>query len=181
MEIVDTEIPDVKLIQPNVFEDERGFFYESYRKQIFAKQGLDIDFVQDNISLSKIGTVRGLHYQIENQQDKLVMVMRGQILDVAVDLRKDSPTFGSFTSRILSSENKCQLLIPKGFAHGFSTLSEEALVYYKCSDYYNPAGERGLSWDDPELNIDWRVQNPVISQKDQNQPRLQEIPQEDLF
>ncbi len=181
MKILDTEIPAVKLIEPLVHGDERGFFYESYRKQLFFREGLEIDFVQDNVSLSKKGTVRGLHYQIDNRQDKLVMVMRGQILDVAVDLRRDSPTFGTFTSRILSDTNKYQLFIPKGFAHGFSTLSDEALVYYKCSDYYNPDGERGLSWNDPGLNIDWRVQEPIISEKDQNQPLLTEIPDEDLF
>src|SRR5699024_2025577 len=181
MKILDTEIPAVKLIEPKVYGDERGFFYESYRKQLFSRQGLNIDFVQDNVSLSKKGTVRGLHYQINNRQDKLVMVMRGQILDVAVDLRRDSPTFGSFTSRILSDENKHQLFIPKGFAHGFSTLSDEALVCYRCSEYYSPGGERGLSWKDPKLNIDWRVKEPIISEKDQNQPLLKEIPDEDLF
>lgn len=181
MKFIETEIPAVKLIKPKVFGDERGFFFESYRKELFTEQGIEIDFVQDNTSLSRQGTVRGLHYQIKNQQDKLVMVMRGRILDVAVDLRKNSPTFGQYTSRILSTENKHQLFIPKGFAHGFSTLSDEALVYYKCSDYYNPKEERGLSWDDPQLNIDWQVQDPIVSDKDQNQPQLKEIPDKDLF
>ena len=181
MNIIDTEIPAVKLIKPKVFGDKRGFFYESYRKEQFMDHGIRLDFVQDNVSLSKMGTVRGLHYQIDDQQDKLVMVMRGQILDVAVDLRKDSPTFGTYTSRILSDENKYQLFIPKGFAHGFSTLSDEALVYYKCSDYYNPDGERGLSWSDPDLDIDWRVTNPIVSEKDRNQPCLKDIRPKDLF
>ncbi|MDZ7683227.1 MAG: dTDP-4-dehydrorhamnose 3,5-epimerase [Fodinibius sp.] len=137
--------------------------------------------MQDNLSKSQKGTVRGLHYQITNQQDKLLMVMQGTILDVAVDLRKDSPTFGQYVSTQLSAENKHQLFIPKGFAHGFSVLSEDAMVYYKCSDYYNPDGERGLYWDDPKLGIDWKVSDPIISEKDQHQPKLSEISSKDLF
>lgn len=181
MEFEKTEIDDVLLLKPDIFKDRRGIFLESYRKSLFRERGLNIDFVQDNISSSRKGAIRGLHYQIENPQDKLIMVMQGKILDVAVDIRKSSPTFGAHISRIISEENRYQLFIPKGFAHGFSVLSEEALVYYKCSDYYNPDGERGLLWSDPSLDIDWRVDDPVISDKDQHQPILSEIPEKDLF
>ncbi len=181
MEIVKTNIPDVLLLKPKVFQDERGFFLETYREEHLKAQGIETHFVQDNLSKSQKNTVRGLHYQIQNQQDKLLMVMQGKILDVAVDLRHDSPTFGQHTAMRLSAENKHQMFIPKGFAHGFSVLSDEALVYYKCSDYYNPAGERGLYWDDPKLNIDWKVSDPIVSEKDQDQPLFDEIPKEDLF
>jgi dTDP-4-dehydrorhamnose 3,5-epimerase len=125
--------------------------------------------------------VRGLHYQIERQQDKLLMVMQGAILDVAVDLREGSATFGKYVGMELSADNKHLVFIPKGFAHGFSVLSDDALVYYKCSDYYHPEGERGLLWNDPALGIDWKVADPIISEKDQHQPRLREIKEEDLF
>jgi len=181
MEIEETNIPDVLLLQPKVHRDKRGFFLETYREEHLKGRGVEVHFVQDNLSQSQQGTIRGLHYQIEQQQDKLMMVMQGRILDVAVDLRKDSPTFGQHTSVELSSENKHQLFIPKGFAHGFAVLSETALVYYKCSNYYYPEGERGLYWDDPALNIDWTVTDPVVSEKDQNQPKLKEISSKDLF
>ncbi len=181
MEIIETKIPDVLLLKPEVYRDDRGFFLETYRESHLAERGIDVHFVQDNLSKSQKGTVRGLHYQIEQQQDKLLMVMQGTILDVAVDLRKDSPTFGKYSATELSSENKHQMFIPKGFAHGFSVLSDEALVYYKCSDYYLPEGERGLLWNDPQLGIDWKVDSPTISEKDQHQPTLNEIPNKDLF
>ena len=181
MEIEETNIPDVLLLKPEVYRDERGFFLETYREEYLKEKNIDVHFVQDNLSKSQRNTVRGLHYQIEHQQDKLLMVMEGAILDVAVDLRQDSPTFGEYTAMELSAENKHQMFIPKGFAHGFSALSDNALVYYKCSDYYYPDGERGLLWDDPELDIDWKVTDPIISEKDRYQPRLQEIRTEDLF
>lgn len=181
MEFVETDIKDVWLLKPKIYDDERGFFMESYRKQQFEERGFEIDFVQDNLSKSQKRALRGLHYQIEQPQDKLVMVMQGTILDVAVDLRKQSPTFGQYTSHILSDENRHQFFIPKGFAHGFSVLSDTALVYYKCSDYYHPDGERGLSWNDAQLDINWHVENPIISEKDRHQPTLQEIPDKDLF
>lgn len=181
MEFLETEIKDVLLLKPKVHQDSRGFFLESYRKELFYNRNIDIEFVQDNLSMSKLGTLRGLHYQIEKPQDKLVMVVQGKILDVAVDLRQSSPTFGEYTSRVLSDKNKHQLFIPKGFAHGFSVLSEEAIVAYKCSDYYNPDGERGLRWNDPQLDIEWEVNDPIISGKDQQQPLLKEIPKQDLF
>lgn len=181
MEFIETEISDVLLLKPKVHQDQRGFFLESYRKERFNDRGIDIDFVQDNLSMSKKRTLRGLHYQIKNPQDKLVMVVQGKILDVAVDLRRSSPTFGQHTTRMLSDKNKHQLFIPKGFAHGFAVLSDEAIVSYKCSDYYNPNGERGLKWDDPSLGINWEVNDPIISEKDQQQPLLNEISKEDLF
>ncbi|NGP76945.1 dTDP-4-dehydrorhamnose 3,5-epimerase [Balneolaceae bacterium YR4-1] len=181
MEFEKTEIEDVLLLKPDIFKDKRGIFLESYRKSLFRERGLKVDFVQDNISSSKKGAIRGLHYQIDNPQDKLIMVMQGEILDVAVDLRKSSSTFGRAITRIISENNRHQLFIPKGFAHGFSVLSDETLVYYKCSDYYNPYGERGLFWNDSLLNIDWKVNEPVISEKDKHQPELADIPEEDLF
>lgn len=181
MEIIETTIPDVLLLKPNVYRDDRGFFLETYREEHLKSKNIHVHFVQDNLSQSQKNTVRGLHYQVEQQQDKLLMVMQGTILDVAVDLRKTSPTFGQHVATELSADNKHQMFIPKGFAHGFSVLSETALVYYKCSDYYNPDGERGLYWDDPELDIDWKVNDPIVSEKDQHQPRLSEIANEDLF
>lgn len=181
MEIVSTNIKDVLLLKPEVYRDDRGFFLEAYREEHLRERGIESRFVQDNLSKSQQNTVRGLHYQIEQQQDKLLRVMQGRILDVAVDLRKNSPTFGEHTAVELSSENKNQLFIPKGFAHGFSVLSEEALVYYKCSDYYFPEGERGLRWNDPMLGIDWKVEEPIISEKDQQQPLLEDIGDQDLF
>lgn len=181
MDIIKTNIPDVLLLKPEVYQDDRGFFLETYREEHLSSEGIDVHFVQDNLSKSQKSTVRGLHYQIERQQDKLIMVMQGQILDVAVDLRKSSPTFGQNTTTELSAENKHQMFIPKGFAHGFSVLSDYALVYYKCSDYYYPEGERGLLWNDPDLGIDWKIENPILSEKDRHQPKLNEIPNNDLF
>lgn len=181
MNITETNIPDVLLLKPEVYRDDRGFFLETYREEHLHNRGVQTHFVQDNLSKSQQNTVRGLHYQIEQPQDKLLMVMQGRILDVAVDLRKNSPAFGEHTAVELSSENKHQLFIPKGFAHGFSVLSTEALVYYKCSDYYFPEGERGLRWSDPKLGIDWQVEEPIISQKDQQQPLLGDIGDQDLF
>lgn len=181
MEYTPTEIEDVLLIKPSVFTDERGFFFESYRQSRLKEQGIDARFVQDNVSFSAKNTLRGLHYQIENPQDKLIMVLQGEILDIAVDLRKSSPTFGQHVSRVLSEENKHQLLVPKGFAHGFLVRSKNALVHYKCSDYYNPDGERGLKWNDPSLEIDWGVAGPILSDKDKRNPLLENIPDEDLF
>lgn len=181
MEYIPTEIEDVLLIKPSVFSDERGFFFESYRENRLKEQGVDAHFIQDNVSFSARNTLRGLHYQIKNPQDKLIMVLQGEILDVAVDLRKSSSTFGQYVSRVLSSENKHQLLVPKGFAHGFLVRSENALVHYKCSDYYNPDGERGLAWDDPSLEINWGIDNSILSEKDQRQPLLVDIPEKDLF
>lgn len=181
MEFIPTVIEDVILVKPQVHGDQRGFFMETYRKSYFSNAGIDTEFVQDNLSSSVRGTIRGLHYQIENQQAKLVMVPEGKILDVAVDLRVGSPTFGKYTSEVLSSDNRHLLYIPVGFAHGFAVLSGQALVSYKCSDYYNAEAERGLYWNDPELKIDWGVSDPIVSEKDQTQPLLKDIVEQDLF
>ena len=175
-----TDIPDVILIKPKKFGDDRGFFAESYRTNEFMQAGIGDEFVQDNVSRSVKNTLRGLHYQIEQPQAKLVMCPHGEIMDVAVDLRVGSPTYGQHVKKRLSSENLHILYIPEGFAHGFCVLSDEAFFTYKCSDYYLREGERGIRWDDPELDIDWPVSQPIISEKDQNLPLLEEMPSEDL-
>jgi dTDP-4-dehydrorhamnose 3,5-epimerase len=181
MEYTPTEIEDVLLIKPAVFTDERGYFFESYRQSYFTEENLRVHFVQDNISFSRQDTLRGLHYQIERPQDKLMMVLQGAILDVAVDLRQSSPTFGESVSCMLSEDNKHQLFVPRGFAHGFVVRSADALVHYKCSDYYYPDGERGLKWNDPALAINWNVESPILSEKDQSNPLFKDIPDGDLF
>jgi dTDP-4-dehydrorhamnose 3,5-epimerase len=168
-----TDIPGLLIFEPNVFEDSRGYFFEAYNQNIFKKQGLDLNFVQDNQSKSSYGVIRGLHYQLNpHAQYKLVRVLQGVILDVAVDIRKGSPTFGKYFSIELTAENKKQLLIPAGFAHGFSVLSETAIVFYKCDALYNKESEAGIRFDDPVLNIDWKVLTgaEVVSDKDRQQP-----------
>jgi dTDP-4-dehydrorhamnose 3,5-epimerase len=164
-------IPDVVLITPKVFEDERGFFMEIFQTQKFNEAGLPIDYVQDNHSRSKQGTLRGLHYQIQQAQGKLLRVVRGEILDVAVDIRKSSPTFGKWVGAILSEQNKQQLWIPAGFAHGFYVISAWAEVIYKATDFYAPQHERTILWNDPDLKIDWQLiggTTPLLSNKDAN-------------
>jgi dTDP-4-dehydrorhamnose 3,5-epimerase len=164
-----TEIPDVILIEPFVFQDERGFFMETYRQDKFTQAGISYEFVQDNHSTSTQWTLRGLHYQIEKTQGKLVRVVQGEIFDVAVDLRKSSPFFGKWVGVTLSAENKKQLWVPPGFAHGFLVVSEQADVLYKTTDYYHPPGERTIRWSDPDLAIQWSIPSgthPVISEKD---------------
>lgn len=169
MNIIPTEIPDVLILEPRVFGDDRGFFLESYNRAAFAdKVGIDYDFVQDNHSRSGQHVLRGLHYQIEQTQGKLVRAVMGSIQDIAVDIRRSSPTFGQWVSCILSAENKRQLWVPPGFAHGFLVLSERADVLYKATDYYAPSHERCIRWDDPDLAIAWELtQDPVLSGKDQ--------------
>ncbi len=180
MEFVKTEIPGVILIKPRVFGDQRGFFMETYRTALFSGQGFP-PFVQDNLSKSQKGTIRGLHFQIGKPQAKLVTVPFGKIIDVAVDVRRDSPTFGRHIAIELSDENHYLLYIPAGFAHGFQVLSQEALFQYKCSDYYYPEGERGINWQDPQLKIAWaREEHPVVSEKDQKLPFLNETELSDL-
>ncbi len=169
------EIADVILVIPKVFEDERGFFMETYKYSEFRKNGIDVEFVQDNHSKSTYGVLRGLHYQKNPKaQGKLVRCIKGKILDVAVDIRKGSPTFGKWVSAILSEENKHMLYVPVGFAHGFAVLSEEAEVLYKTTDEYSPEHDRGILWNDPEIGIDWQVENPIISEKDKNLPLLKD-------
>jgi len=180
MKFLKTSIDDVLIIEPDVFDDKRGFFMETYQKQRYEENGITPAFVQDNISYSLSGTLRGLHYQLPNQQSKLVQVINGEIFDVAVDIRRGAPTFGKWTGAYLSGENKHQLFIPEGFAHGFCVISKEATFMYKCSDFYCRKNEKGLSWSDPELNIKWPVKEPVLSGKDEKYPCLKDIPEEHL-
>ncbi|WP_252273535.1 dTDP-4-dehydrorhamnose 3,5-epimerase [Pseudomonas subflava] len=169
MNIVATALPEVLILEPKVFGDERGFFYESFNARAFAEAtGVQRDFVQDNHSRSQRGVLRGLHYQIQQPQGKLVRVSQGEVLDVAVDIRRSSPNFGRWVGVRLSAENKRQLWVPEGFAHGFVVLSEYAEFLYKTTDYYAPAFERSIRWDDPELAIDWQFDGiPQLSAKDQ--------------
>ncbi|WP_213878296.1 dTDP-4-dehydrorhamnose 3,5-epimerase [Pseudomonas sp. dw_358] len=180
MKVIATEVPDVLIIEPRVFGDERGFFYESFNAKAFAEgTGVTLSFVQDNHSRSQQGVLRGLHYQIENPQGKLVRVIAGEVLDVAVDIRRRSPTFGQHVAVRLSAENSRQLWIPPGFAHGFIVLSENAEFLYKTTDYYNPSAERSIRWDDPALGIDWQFKGePKLSSKDASGKTLAEA---DLF
>jgi dTDP-4-dehydrorhamnose 3,5-epimerase len=168
MNIISTLIPDVLLIEPRVFQDERGFFLESYQKRKFRDAGIDVDFVQDNHSRSCRGTLRGLHYQIQQPQGKLVRVIAGEVFDVCLDVRRHSPTFGQWVGQYLSAENKRMLWMPAGFAHGFYVTSAEAEVLYKASDYYAPEWERCILWNDPDLGIQWPIQAelPILSAKD---------------
>ena len=169
MKITNTKLPGIMLVEPKVFEDERGFFFESYHKRLFDEQEISLEFVQDNHSRSKQGALRGLHYQIRQPQGKLVRVILGEIFDVAVDLRKSSPTFGQWMGLYISSKNKKQLYIPPGFAHGFYVVSEWAEVLYKATDYYAPQWERTLLWNDPQINVSWPLlegKQPILSSKD---------------
>ncbi len=168
MKIIDTLIPDVKIFEPKVFGDDRGFFMETFRVAHFEEMGLDCHFLQDNHSASKKGVLRGLHYQLENPQGKLVRVIAGEVYDIAVDVRKNSPTFGKHVAVTLSGENKRIFWVPPGFAHGFLVTSEHAEFVYKCTDYYAPEHERILLWNDPELDIPWPLEGqPELSSKDQ--------------
>ncbi|WP_032093663.1 dTDP-4-dehydrorhamnose 3,5-epimerase [Necropsobacter rosorum] len=167
MKIIETKIPDVKLLEPQIFGDERGFFMETFRDEWFKQHVAQRTFVQENHSKSIKGVLRGLHYQTENTQGKLVRVVQGAVLDVAVDLRRSSPTFGQWVGEILSAENKRQLWVPEGFAHGFYVLSETAEFVYKCTDYYNPKAEHSLIWNDSTVAIDWQLDGePSLSAKD---------------
>jgi dTDP-4-dehydrorhamnose 3,5-epimerase len=177
MKIIKARIPDLLVIEPSVFEDDRGYFFESYNQSVFETENLRFNFVQDNQSKSRYGVIRGLHYQIEPYaQVKLVRVLSGKIFDVSVDIRKGSPTFGQWAGVELSEENKKQILIPKGLAHGFSVLSETAVVFYKCDNFYHPEADRGIIYNDKSLNIDWRIdaEDEIASEKDLQHPRLQE-------
>ncbi|VVM86620.1 dTDP-4-dehydrorhamnose 3,5-epimerase [Pseudomonas fluorescens] len=181
MNVIETALPEVLILEPKVFGDERGFFYESFNAKAFeAATGLNRQFVQDNHSRSQKGVLRGLHYQLENTQGKLVRVTVGEVLDVAVDVRRNSANFGQWVAVRLSAENGRQLWVPEGFAHGFVVLSDFAEFLYKTTDYYNPSAERCIRWDDPTLAIDWQLGGtvPQLSAKDQLGKTLQEI---DLF
>ena len=174
MQVSKTPIDGLLTIKPKIFADPRGMFYEVYSENKYEEYGIPC-FVQDNHSVSKKGVLRGLHYQVNPGQGKLVRVTRGEVFDVAVDIRKQSPTYGKWWGLSLSETNNFQLYIPIGFAHGFCVLSESAEVLYKCSDYYSPANERGILWDDPDLAIDWPVRDPILSEKDAMYPLFSEI------
>lgn len=175
MKVTTTPIEGLFEIHPVVFKDERGYFFESFRKEAFLSQGIDKDWVQENQSFSKAGTIRGLHYQNEPYaQAKLVKVISGKVLDVVVDLRKGSKTFGKVFSKVLDDQNHNMLYVPEGFGHGFSVL-EDAVFSYKCSNYYNKSSEGGVIWNDPVLDIDWQVDSPIISAKDQVLPSFEEF------
>ena len=177
MKVINTKIPDLKIIEPEVFGDERGFFLETFQKQRYSDLlGIDDDFVQDNMSRSKKGILRGLHYQMNHAQGKLVSVLQGAVFDVAVDIRKGSPTFGQWLGVELNSDNKRQFWVPKGFAHGFLVLSDSADFSYKCTDYYHPESEISIAWNDKDIGIDWPLlANPILSKKDQNFLHLAKI------
>lgn len=175
MKVTQSLLPEVLLLEPQVFSDNRGHFYECHHIKKFLEIGILTSFVQDNISFSKKNVLRGLHYQLQKPQDKLVYVTRGIAWDVVVDIRKDSPNFGKWVSTILSHKNRLQLFVPKGFAHGFCALSNSVDFIYKCSDYYDPTSEYGIVWNDPTLNIKWPIDNPILSDKDTKNNLLSEL------
>lgn len=176
MKVLETNLPGVKLLEPKVFGDRRGFFLENYNMSVFHEHGIEDAFLQDNHSLSKeAGVLRGLHYQLNPKaQSKLVRVITGAVYDVVVDIREGSPTYKEWQGFILSEHNQRMLYVPEGFAHGFCTLTENTNVCYKVNAYYSPEHDRGIRWDDPELLIDWPVSEPILSEKDRQQPLLRE-------
>jgi len=181
MKVIETDLPGVLIIEPRVFRDERGFFVETWHEERYAEAGLEsLRFVQDNHSRSQRGVLRGLHYQIEHAQGKLLRVARGEVFDVAVDVRAGSPTFGQWAGANLSDANHRQMYIPPGFAHGFCVLSEEADFCYKCTDYYYPQAEAGVFYNDPDIGIEWPIDAPLLSDKDRGLPRLAEIAEHKL-
>ncbi|MCB1195902.1 dTDP-4-dehydrorhamnose 3,5-epimerase [bacterium] len=175
-----TSIPEVIIIEPDIYKDHRGFFAETYRNNSYCENGINQPFVQDNHSHSKQNVLRGLHYQLKHPQGKLVTALTGEIFDVAVDIRRGSPTFGKWIGVLLNSTNKRQLWIPSGFAHGFYVISQTADVLYKCTGYYVPEDDFGIRWDSPELAIDWHCQQPILSDKDRLYPTLKEMPESKL-
>jgi dTDP-4-dehydrorhamnose 3,5-epimerase len=182
MKIIKTKLEGLIVIQPDVFADQRGYFFESFSEKKYLDNGINAQFVQDNISKSQKSTIRGLHYQAgEMAQGKLCQVICGKVLDVAVDIRKGSPTYGKYHSEVLSDENHLQMWIPPGFAHGFSVLSDEAVFMYKCAQYYSKEHERGIRYNDPELKIDWQVNNPIVSEKDMKSVFFADIQNEFIY
>lgn len=181
MNVIRCQLEGLLIVEPKVFGDSRGFFMESWNQRRYAEAGLRDTFVQDNFSFSRRGALRGLHFQNPLPQGKLVSVLEGEVFDVAVDLRRNSPTFAKSEAVRLSAENKRQFFVPPGFAHGFLVLSETALFHYKCTEFYSPKDEMTLLWNDPDLGIKWPLENPIISEKDTKGLRLQELPVERLF
>lgn len=180
MKVVETKLPGVLILEPKVFGDHRGFFYESWQKTRYEEHGIIGEFVQDNVSYSRKGVLRGLHFQNPNSQGKLVSVIQGEVFDVAVDIRVGSPTFGQWEGVVLSGENHKQFWVPEGFAHGFCVLSDTAYFTYKCTMEYSPHNEGGIRWDDPELGIEWPINEVELSYKDQIYPNLKDIQAEKL-
>jgi dTDP-4-dehydrorhamnose 3,5-epimerase len=184
MQVIETSLPGVLILEPKLWSDARGFFFESYHQQKFRDAGVDATFVQDNHSKSSRGTLRGLHYQLNRPQGKLCRVVAGEVLDVAVDIRHGSPTFGQWVKVLLSADNQRQIWVPRGFAHGFVVLSETAEFLYKCDDFYDPSDEGGIAWNDPQLNIDWEINEIrdqlILSGKDQQNPVLSAVAPEHL-
>ena len=181
MRLIETELPEVRILEPPVFADARGFFLESFHERKFAELGLEAHFVQDNHSHSVRGTLRGLHYQLRHAQAKLCRVVQGEVLDLAVDIRRGSPRFGRWVAVPLTAENRREVFIPPGFAHGFVVLSPTADFLYKCSDFYTPGDEYGIAWNDPEIAIDWQIQEPpLLSEKDRRNPLLRELDESHL-
>jgi dTDP-4-dehydrorhamnose 3,5-epimerase len=178
--IIKTTLPGVIEIEPDVYADKRGFFMETYHQLRYKDCGIDRTFVQDNLSFSLRGTLRGLHFQYPRAQAKFIQALKGEVFDVVVDIRQGSPHFGQWAGAILSDQNKRQLYVPEGFAHGFCVLSERALVHYKCSDFYAPESEGGILWSDPDLNIDWPLKTPVLSEKDSRYRFLRDLPADRL-
>ena len=175
MKVIETALPGCKMVVPEIFEDSRGFFFEAWNAQRYGEHGLPANFVQSNFSSSSKGVVRGLHYQWPNPQGKLVSVLEGEVYDVAVDVRRGSPHFGRWAAAILSSENRRQLWIPEGFAHGFAVLSERAVFSYMCTAVYDKHADAGVRWDDPKIGVDWPVSSPTLSAKDTVAPLLEDV------
>jgi dTDP-4-dehydrorhamnose 3,5-epimerase len=177
MKIIAVDFPEIVLIEPKIFHDQRGYFFETYQAQKYAELGIDVEFRQDNLSFSRQGVVRGLHYQLEKPQGKLVMVVQGEVIDLVVDIRHGSPHFGKWSKNVLSAGNHRQLYVPPGFAHGFAVTSTTAMVVYKVTDYYNPGDEYGIRWNDPDLGVDWTLTEGILSEKDRLLPLLKEVPE----
>ena len=180
MNVRETKLKGVLVLEPDVFSDERGFFLETWNSARYENAGIQDSFVQDNVSFSKKGVLRGLHFQYPQSQGKLIQVLLGQVVDVAVDIRVGSPTFGQWISFVLSDSNRRQIYIPPGFAHGYCVTSETAVFSYKCTEFYNPENQSGIIWNDPDLNIGWPIKEPVLSPKDTDCPRLKDLPPDKL-
>ena len=180
MKVTETRLPGVLVIEPDVFGDSRGFFMETFRQARYEEAGIKENFVQDNLSFSSRGVLRGLHYQNPHSQGKLVSVVQGEVFDVAVDIRTGSPTFGEWVGVNLSGKNHHQFWIPAGFAHGFCVLSETAYFTYKCTDIYTPSAEGGIIWNDPDISVDWPLKDVLLSDKDQVYPNLKDVPADKL-
>ena len=176
MDVSDTDLPGVRLLEPDVYSDERGSFMETWNARDYGHCGIEVSFVQDNLSRSREGLLRGLHFQNPRPQAKLISVLEGEVYDVIVDVRVDSETFGEWEGRFLSAEDPHQLYVPEGYAHGFVVTSGDALFHYKCTDFYHPEADRGIRWNDPALGIDWPVDDPILSDKDAKAPLLDEVP-----